>query len=87
MNTGVMHIIDGVNVFVTDCAVETKRMFPESKNRSKRIRKKLIKRFGCETKSIPAVFSGPLGLLMHPDIKDKLDRQSDVHKDEVEIDD
>lgn len=43
------------------------RLFPASKNRSARIRKKLIKRFGGEFKKVPCVFSLPNGdLIAHP---------------------
>lgn len=51
----------------TSALVEThERLFPASKHRSKRIRKKLIKRFGGEFRMKPAAFQTPHGIIMHP---------------------
>jgi hypothetical protein len=44
------------------------RLFPESKNRSRRIHKKLIKRFGGEFKKVPAIFKMGDTLLVHPQV-------------------
>lgn len=43
------------------------RLFPASRNRSERIRKKLLKRFGGEFKKVPAIWKTPTGLIMHPE--------------------
>lgn len=42
------------------------RNFPESRHRSKRIHKKLVKRFGGEFRVEPAAFETPHGLIIHP---------------------
>jgi hypothetical protein len=44
------------------------RLFPESKNRSKRIHKKLVKRFGGEFKKVPAIYRMGDTLVAHPDV-------------------
>lgn len=56
-------------------AETTERLFPESKNRSKRIGKKLIKRFGGEFRKAPAAFQSPAGLIIHPTLYDRLKRE------------
>jgi hypothetical protein len=47
-----------LKIVLTPCALKetTERLFPESKNRSKRIRKKLIKRHGGEFRRRPAMW-------------------------------
>ncbi len=42
------------------------RLFPASKNRSARIRKKLIKRHGGEFRKTPAIFKTGRGFICHP---------------------
>lgn len=49
------------------------RLFPESKHRSKRIRKKLIKRFGGEFRMQPCIFQTPAGIIAHPSFKSKIE--------------
>jgi hypothetical protein len=44
----------------------TERNFPASKNRSKRIHKKLVKRFGSEFKKVPAMFQIQGRIIAHP---------------------
>lgn len=44
------------------------RNFPVSKNRSRRIHKKLCKRFGGEFKKAPAIFQTPRGFICHPSL-------------------
>lgn len=50
-----------------------KRLFPASKNRSKRIHKKLVKRFRGEFKRVPCVWQTPLGIIAHPSFKPRFD--------------
>lgn len=53
----------------TACLRETtERLFPASKHRSKRVHKKLVKRFGGEFRTVPAIFKTPVGLICHPAI-------------------
>lgn len=42
------------------------RLFPASKNRSRRIHKKLVKRFGGEFKKVPAIFVAGDTIYCHP---------------------
>lgn len=42
------------------------RLFPESKNRSRRIHKKLVKRFGGEFKKVPAIWMVEDMVIAHP---------------------
>jgi hypothetical protein len=44
------------------------RLFPESKNRSKRIHKKLVKRFGGEFRKVPAIYRMGDTLVAHPEV-------------------
>ena len=67
-------IVNGIGMFggndfvVTASALaETEvRLFPESKYRSKRIRKKLLKRFGGEFKKEPSAFKIGNRVIIHP---------------------
>lgn len=55
---------------------ETKeRMFPVSKHRSKRIHKKLLKRFGGEFRKQPCIWKTPRGIFAHPSFKAEIERQ------------
>ena len=58
----------GVKIIVSDRALEETdvRLFPHSPHRSKRIRKKLIKRFGGEFKKVPCIFRTSNAVIMHP---------------------
>lgn len=58
----------GLRVIVSQNALEetTERLFPESKHRSARIRKKLIKRHGGEFRKAPAMFRTVDSLIVHP---------------------
>lgn len=51
------------------------RLFPESKHRSKRIHKKLIKRFGGEFRRVPAMFLIKGQLWAHPALRDQIKAQ------------
>lgn len=49
------------------------RLFPESKHRSKRIHKKLVKRFGGEYRMRPCIWQTSIGIVAHPNFKGKLE--------------
>lgn len=55
-------------IIVSDAAMKDtdERLFPTSKNRSRRIHKKLLKRFGGEFRREPAVFKMGNRWIMHP---------------------
>ena len=61
--------IGGVDIIVSDHALaETdERLFPFSRNRSRRIHKKLVKRFGGEFRKVPTIWKTPRGIIMHPE--------------------
>ena len=63
-----MFRINGMRIiFDTNCLEATpERMFPDSRHRSKRIKKKLLKRFGGEFKMRPAMFKIGNTILSHP---------------------
>lgn len=58
----------GIQIFVSNMACEPsdERLFPESRHRSKRILKKLIKRHGGIFRMKPVMFQTPQGLIVHP---------------------
>ena len=56
-------------------ADSTERNFLDSKNRSKRMRKKLIKRFGSEFKKIPTMYQIQGRIIAHPVRYAELKRQ------------
>jgi hypothetical protein len=72
-----MDLFNGVPIIVTpDALKETEeRLFPESKHRSKRIRKKLVKRFGGEFRKVPCIWQGPGKLFVHPTMYVELKRE------------
>jgi hypothetical protein len=57
-------------------ALETtdERLFPESRHRSARIRKKLIKRHGGEFRRVPAMFRYGETIVAHPSLKAAIER-------------
>lgn len=63
-------------VFVTLDATEDtdERMFPESRHRSKRLLKKLLKRFGHEYRQRPAVFETDEAIMVHPALANEYQR-------------
>lgn len=63
-----MNQFQGVPIIVSDLALEVTdfRLFPESKHRSKRVHKKLVKRHGGEFVKKPCMFRTPQGYVMHP---------------------
>lgn len=42
------------------------RLFPESRHRSRRIHKKLVKRHGGVFRKVPCIFKTPESIIMHP---------------------
>ena len=58
----------GVQIVVSDAALTetTQRLFPFSKNRSARIHKKLVKRFGGVFRKKPAMFRVGDRIIAHP---------------------
>lgn len=58
----------GLPITVTPLALQetTERLFPASRHRSRRIHKKLVKRFGGEFRKVPAIWQTPTGIVMHP---------------------
>lgn len=51
------------------------RLFPFSKNRSKRIEKKLIKRHGGVYRRVPAIIRLGGAIVAHPSFKAEIERQ------------
>jgi hypothetical protein len=58
----------GLPIIVSDHALKetTERLFPASRHRSKRLHKKLLKRFGGEFRKVPVIWKTPHSLIMHP---------------------
>lgn len=58
----------GLKVLVDASVLEAteERLFPESRNRSRRVRKKLLKRFGGEFRLVPCIWRTPTTLIFHP---------------------
>lgn len=50
------------------------RLFPASKHRSRRVHKKLVKRFGGEFRKVPAIFQTQHGLIAHPALRAEIER-------------
>lgn len=69
-----MHRLAGMQIVVSATALEetTERLFPTSKNRSRRIHKKLVKRFGGEFVKKPAAFRMGDRFIMHPAVFETL---------------
>lgn len=57
-------------------AESDERLFAASRHRSKRIRKKLIKRFGGEFRKVPAAYRFGDRIIMHPVLYAELKRQT-----------
>lgn len=60
-----------LRIVFTPMALETteERLFPASKNRSRRIRKKLIKRFGSEFRMKPTMWQIGATIYAHPALR------------------
>lgn len=65
-------------IIVSDAAMEDsdERLFPASKNRSRRIHKKLVKRFGGEFRKKPAIFKMGNRWIMHPALYRQMQAES-----------
>ena len=70
--------IMGLRLIVSTAALaETQeRLFPVSKNRSRRIHKKLVKRFGGEFRKEPAIFKTADTIIMHPMMYEQFKQQT-----------
>lgn len=71
-----MRQLDGMRILFDPNALEytEERLFPVSKHRSRRIHKKLVKRFGGEYRRKPAIFKFGGTIIAHPSFKDTIDR-------------
>lgn len=69
-------IVRGLQVVFTPHAVEKtdERLFPFSRHRSRRVLKKLIKRFGAEFRTKPAMYRVGNKLLAHPALQSEIVR-------------
>lgn len=69
-------LVPGVQITVSDLALKDsdERLFPASKNRSARIRKKLLKRFGGEFRKVPCVWRMGDKIIMHPTLYAEMQR-------------
>ena len=63
-----------MSVIVSDKALNetTERLFPVSRHRSKRIHKKLVKRFGGEVRKVPAIWQTPNAMIVHPTVYEQM---------------
>lgn len=70
----------GRQFIVSELAVKDtdERLFPESKNRSRRIHKKLVKRFGGVFRKEPCAYQTPQGYIIHPTLYAQLKLRTDV---------
>lgn len=71
-----MRIIQDANCL----ADTTVRNFPESRHRSARVHKKLVKRFNGEFRKEPAIFKFGGCFVMHPSLYAEFKRQCDAQK-------
>jgi hypothetical protein len=72
-----VHTFNGLPIIVTASALKEsdERLFPPSRNRSKRIHKKLVKRFGGEYRKVPAIWQCASGLFVHPTMYEELKQE------------
>lgn len=70
----------GTPVFVNDACMGDgdERLFPESRHRSKRILKKLIKRFGGEFVQVPCAYYANGAYYMHPECYEGFKNQTEL---------
>lgn len=73
-----------IDIIVSDHALEETdvRLFPESRHRSQRIRKKLIKRFGGEFQKRPCIFKMGNKFFAHPAMYARLQQELAVRQRE-----
>ncbi len=69
-----MNPYNGLQIFYTFAAATRIMRFPKSKNRSKRIHKKLCKRFGGEFWMKPGMFRIDDKLYIHPALRPDLEK-------------
>lgn len=71
-----------LDIIVSDLALKDsqERLFPASKNRSRRIHKKLIKRFGGEFRKEPCGYRMGNKMILHPVLYAELKRQQSVEE-------
>ena len=62
--------LGGLPIIVSNMALKetTERLFPASRHRSRRVHKKLLKRFGSEFRKVPAIWKTPHSIIMHPEL-------------------
>jgi hypothetical protein len=65
----------GLDLVWSPHAVSRTYLFPPSKNRSKRIHKKLMKRFGRQYDQTPAIYQVRGTLYAHPSFKPAIERE------------
>lgn len=72
-----MQTFAGMKIIVSTNALEEtdERLFPVSRHRSKRIHKKLVKRFDGEFRKVPCIWQTPQGLIAHPAMYERLKRE------------
>ena len=70
-----------VQIVISDYALKETdlRAFPESRHRSRRIHKKLVRRFGGEFLKAPCMFQTPMGIICHPALYGDLKRRLGEH--------
>lgn len=75
-NGATLPSLGAVRIFYSAHALAetSERLFPHSKHRSRRIHKKLVKRFGGEFRKVPAMFMTPHGLIAHPSLEREIRR-------------
>ena len=75
--------LGGLPIILSNAALKegTERLFPESRHRSKRVHKKLIKRFGGEYRKVPTIWEIPGSLIIHPTLYADLKARMEVQHD------
>ncbi len=64
--------IGGITVVPSPWATREKWNFKPSRHRSKRVHKKLLKRFGCQTVKVPAMYMIDGTYVAHPEMIEAL---------------
>lgn len=75
-------MFNGLQIIFNPNALEntTERLFKASKNRSKRIHKKLVKRFGGEFQKKPCMWRIGNKIIAHPAFKTELMQAMETHR-------
>lgn len=68
-------MIGGLRIIFDENALADtqERLFPASKHRSKRIHKKLVKRFGGEFRKQPCMWRVPGAIIAHPSFRAEIE--------------